>query len=255
MSNFFESKNPVLKDKYFVEPVTGNDYMESRSTASFIIRDDTMSVQGAINKTFILMAILMSTTLVSYAMPSTLLLWTGIIGGLIAVLVATFKPHTSAVSAPVYAMFEGLFIGSISAAYAAQFQGIVFQAVGLTFGTLLTMLIIYKLEIVKVTEKFKAGVIMATGGVLLAYLVSWIMSLMGFQTAMFHNNGIIGIGISVVILVIASLNLLLDFDAFEKGAEHQAPKYMEWFCAMGLMITLVWLYIEFLRLLSKLNRD
>jgi uncharacterized YccA/Bax inhibitor family protein len=182
-------------------------------------------------------------------------LYTGIFGGLAAVLVASFKPTTSPIAAPVYAAFEGLFVGSISAIYAAQFDGIVFQAVSLTFGTLFSMLILYKTGIIKVTAKFRSAVYMATGAIFLVYLVSFIGSFVGFNIPYLHEGGTIGIGISVVIIGVAALNLLLDFDSFEKGAAANAPKYMEWFVSLGLLVTLVWLYIEFLRLLSKLSRD
>ncbi|MBK9254304.1 MAG: Bax inhibitor-1/YccA family protein [Saprospiraceae bacterium] len=195
------------------------------------------------------------TGLASFVMPSTFLLITGAVGGLIAVLVASFKPHTSAIAAPVYALFEGLFLGSVSAYYASLMDGIILQAVILTMGTMLTMLFVYKSGWIKVTEKFRMGVVMATGAVFLVYMASFIGGFFGFNIPYLHEGGFIGIGISLVIIGIASMNLILDFDAFDKGQEHGAPKYMEWFCALGLMVTLVWLYVEFLRLLSKLNRD
>lgn len=212
---------------------------------------DTMTIDGALNKTLILFSILIVTTMISYTMATPFLMWTGIIGGIAAVLFAVFKPEKSAIAAPVYAAFEGLFIGAISYYFAVAYDGIVFQAVGLTFGTLITMLFIYKAGIVKVTQKLRAGVMMATGAVLVVYIMSWIMSMFGASMTVLHDTGPIGIGVSLVIIGIAAFNLLLDFDNFEKGQEGGAPQYMEWFYAMGLLITLVWLYVEFLRLLSK----
>ena len=125
----------------------------------------------------------------------------------------------------------------------------------LTLATLFMMLAIYKFEIIKVTEKLKAGIIMATGAVMIVYVMGWIFSMFGVTIPYIHQGGMMGIGFSVVVIGIASMNLLLDFDTFEKGEENGAPQYMEWFAAMGLMVTIVWLYVEFLRLLSKLNRD
>lgn len=258
MANFLKSRNPIIGEKAFESKLTKTSASSPSSTVdSHLITDDqgVMTMDGAINKSLILLGILLCTTVISYAMPSTLLMWTGIGGGLIAVLVASFKPHTSPIAAPVYAAFEGLFIGSISAVFAMQFEGIVFQAVSLTLGTLLMMLLIYKTGIIKVTQKFKTGVLMATGAIFLMYLVSIIGSFAGFNVPYLHEGGPIGIGLSIVIIGVAALNLLIDFDAFEQGVKAQAPKYMEWFVSLGLIVTIVWLYIEFLRLLSKLQSD
>jgi uncharacterized YccA/Bax inhibitor family protein len=150
---------------------------------------------------------------------------------------------------------EGFFVGSISAMYATFQGGIVFNAVCLTIATLFMMLFIYKSGVIKVNNKFRTGVMMATGAVALVYVLSFALSFFGIQIPYLHEGGMIGIGISVVILGVAALNLLLDFDNFEKGEQYGAPMYMEWFSAMGLLITLIWLYIEFLRLLAILNND
>lgn len=219
------------------------------------IRQDTMTVQGAINKTFILTALLLLTSIFSYSNPSPLFMWGGAIGGLVVVLIAAFRPQSSPTLAPIYALLEGFFVGSISATYAYLYNGIVFNAVCLTIATLFMMLFIYKSGIIKVTNKFRMGVFMATGAVALVYLLSIVLGFFGIQVPYLHEGGMIGIGISVVILGVAALNLLLDFDNFEKGEQYGAPRYMEWFSAMGLLITLVWLYIEFLRLLSILSSD
>jgi len=214
-----------------------------------------MTVKGAIDKTYILFGILLVTAYFGFTLANPILMIAGAIGGLIVVLIAVFKREKSPILAPLYAGLEGLFIGGISAIYAAQYNGIVLQAVILTMSMLVVMLIIYRTGIIVVTDKFRAGIIMATGGVFLVYLLSFILGFFGINIPYLHEGGMMGIGISVVIIGIAAMNLLLDFDNFEKGAINGLPQYMEWFFAMGLIITLVWLYIEFLRLLSKLNRD
>lgn len=248
---FFSSGNPVMNEKAFqkaTETVLDGDLVGSQPI-------EVMTTQGAISKTFMLMGLLLLTTLVGYAFPSPLTLWGGAIGGLAVVILSVFKKQWSPVLAPIYALLEGLFVGAISAIYAAQYAGIVFQAVTLTMAVLFMMLFIYKMEIIKVTEKFRAGVMMATGAIVIVYVASWILSFFGINMPYIHEAGPIGIGISLVIVGVAALNLLLDFDNFEKGEQMRAPKYMEWFCAMGLLITLVWLYVEMLRLLSKLSSD
>jgi uncharacterized YccA/Bax inhibitor family protein len=178
----------------------------------------------------------------------------GAIIGMILVLVSTFKPHLSTYLAPAYALFEGLFIGGISAIFEVMYPGIVIQAVGATFVTFLVCFVLYKYQIVQVTEKFKSVVIAATLAIGVYYLISWMLTMFTSFQPVHYGNSMMSIGVSVFVIVIAALNLFLDFDQIEKGAEQKMPKYMEWYGAMGLMITLVWLYIEFLRLLSKLNR-
>jgi uncharacterized YccA/Bax inhibitor family protein len=242
--SFFESSNPIV-----------NEGSIQRSRLDGVNSYGTMSIDGAINKSLILFGILLITSGISYMMPSTLLMIAGAIGGLIAVLVGSFKPTSSPIAAPVYAAFEGLFLGSITAVYAAQTQGIVFNAISLTLGVLLLMLILYKYRIITVTEKFRAGMIMATGAVALVYLIAFMFRMFGHDIPYIHQGSMMGIGFSLVVVAIASLNLLLDFDNFEKAEQYGAPKYYEWSCAMGLMVTLVWLYIEILRLLSKLKED
>lgn len=246
-NSFFQSKNPILNEEKLKSYSTSEDFVHGKS--------DVMTISGAINKTLILASILLFTSVFSFMMPTTFLLITGIIGGLIAVLVASFKPHTSPIAAPVYAGFKGLAVGTISAMYAGMMDGIVLQAVALTMGTLFSMLLLYKSGLITVSEKFRAGVMMATGAIFFVYIIAFIGSFFGWQMPMLHSNGALGIGISLVIIGVAALNLLLDFDNFDKAAEAQSPKYMEWFCGLSLIVTLVWLYLEFLRLLNKLNRD
>ena len=177
----------------------------------------------------------------------------GGIGGFIAALITLFKKHWSPITAPIYALAQGLFLGGISALYEAQFQGIVIQAIGLTLGILSSLLFLYKTGIVKPTENFRLMVTSATMGITLLYLVSMVMNMFGASIGFIHSNGLMGIGFSLFVVAIAALNLVLDFDFIEQGAEQNAPKYMEWFGAFSLMVTLIWLYLEMLRLLAKLR--
>lgn len=244
----FGGNNPMLKE----ETIHRNSQTVSYTGV------ERMTVAGAVNKTVILTGILIVTAFYGYANPSPLVIWGGAIAGLIAVLVATFKPTTSPIAAPLYAAFEGLFVGGISAIYAHSFGGegsVIIQAVSATICVLMAMLILYKTGMIKVTEKLRSGIMMATGAVLLVYVLSWVLGFMGINIPHLHTASPIGIGISLVIIGIAAMNLLLDFDFFEKGEEAGMPQYMEWFAGMGLLVTLVWLYIEILRLLSILSRD
>ncbi len=248
---FSSSGNPFMKEDAY------RNSANSPLDAGFIDTAERMTVRGAVNKSFILFGLMMLTAVASYAYANPLFLWVGAIGGLIAVLVASFKPHLSATVAPIYALLEGLFVGTITAIYGGAFGGgIVFNAISLTLGILFAMLFIYKTGIIKVTDKLRMGVMMATMGIFLVYMLTWILSFFGISMPYLHQGGAIGIGISVVIIGIAAFNLLLDFDNFDKGEKFGAPSYMEWFSAMGLLITLVWLYVEILRLLSMLaSRD
>jgi len=179
----------------------------------------------------------------------------GMIGGLLFALITIFKQEWAPYTAPIYVLLEGLFLGAISAFMEAVFPGIVLQAVGLTFGTLFALLMAYKSGLIRATENFKLGVVAATGGIALIYLVSFILSFFGTTIPYIHESGWLGIGFSLFVVVIAALNLVLDFDFIEEGAESGAPKYMEWYAAFGLMVTLIWLYVEFLRLLAKLRSE
>jgi uncharacterized YccA/Bax inhibitor family protein len=158
------------------------------------------------------------------------------------------------VTAPIYAALEGLALGGISAVFESRYPGIVSQAVFLTFGTLAALLIAYRSGWIKATENFKLGVVAATGGIFFVYLISFVLSFFGVSIPLIHGSGVFGILFSLFVVVIAALNLVLDFDFIEQGAEQGAPKYMEWFAAFGLMVTLIWLYLEVLRLLSKLQQ-
>jgi len=218
-------------------------------------QSEVMTIGGAINKTFILLGIMMITTLFSYRFPSQMFMYIGIFGGIAIVMYANYNPDKSTWLAPIYALLEGFFVGSVSAIYAGVVgsTGIIFQAIMLTVGLLFMMLFIYKSGLIKVTQKFRAGVSMAVGAIMMVYLLNFVLSFFDMNVPYIHEGGMIGIGISAVIIVVACLRLLLDFDNFDKAEQFKSPKYMEWFCAMGLLVTLVWLYWEILRLLAVLS--
>jgi uncharacterized YccA/Bax inhibitor family protein len=220
--------------------------------------ETAMTIQGAVNKTAILLLLTLVSASYTWKMffeswnPAVVTPWLigGAIGGFVFSLITIFKKESARITAPIYALLEGLFLGGISAVFEAQFKGIVIQAVALTFGTLFVLL--FKSRIVKATENFKLGIISATGAIALLYLVSIVLGFFGINVGFIHSSGALGIGISLFVVTIAALNLVLDFDFIENGAAQGAPKYMEWYAAFGLMVTLVWLYIEILRLLAKI---
>ncbi|MEO1258284.1 MAG: Bax inhibitor-1/YccA family protein [Bacteroidota bacterium] len=251
-NRFQSSSNPFMKEEA-LRNSTNQEVLDADMTAAHIVTEK-MTVMGAVNKSFILFGIMLITAAFSYQQPSMMFILLGVFGGLGVLIFASFKKHLSGTLGPIYAALEGLFVGSITAMYAGALGGgIVFHAITLTFAVLFMMLFIYKTGLIKVTEKFRMGVFMATGAIMLVYLLSWILSFFGMSIPFLHEGGMLGIGISVVIIGIAALNLLLDFDMFEKGAQYGAPKYMEWFCGMGLLVTLIWLYVEILRLLAILS--
>jgi uncharacterized YccA/Bax inhibitor family protein len=181
-------------------------------------------------------------------------LFIGLIGGFVVALITTFKQAWAPVTAPIYALLEGLVLGGISAFLNAAYPGIAIQAVCLTFGTLLVLLLAYRSGLIPVTAKLRMGIVAATGGICLFYFLQILLGFFGIQFASINGSGIIGIGFSLFVVAIAALNLVLDFDFIERGAAAGAPKYMEWYGAFGIIVTLVWLYLEILRLLSKLRR-
>jgi uncharacterized YccA/Bax inhibitor family protein len=178
----------------------------------------------------------------------------GGLGGLVVAMITIFKPRASPYTGPLYAVLEGILLGALSARYEQRWPGIPMQAVGLTFMVFLSLLIVYRTGLIKVTENFRMGVVAATGGILLFYLLTFILGLFGVSMPLLHGSGLLSIGISVVVVIVAALNLVLDFDFIERGASSGAPKYMEWYGAFGLLVTLVWLYIELLHLLAKLQQ-
>tara|TARA_X000000368_G_C22903104_1_gene655022 strand:+ start:100 stop:852 length:753 start_codon:yes stop_codon:yes gene_type:complete len=244
LDTFGRSGNPTFGDKF-----------ERDAQFSDLPVEKTMTLDGAVNKTGILLAICFTTAIYSWNFPSPVLIGIGFVGGFVVALVTIFRPHISATSAPIYAALEGLALGAISVLFENQYPGIVIQAIGLTFGILASLLIAYKTGLIKPTENFKLMIFAATGGIALVYLVSIMMNIFGGAgISLIHSNGIFGIGFSLFVVGIASLNLVLDFDFIEQGAENSLPKYMEWYGAFSLMVTLVWLYLEILRLLAKLRR-
>ena len=220
-----------------------------------------MTIQGTVNKTALLLLLVLFSSSWTWNLyfsagdPAVVMPWVfgGLIGGFIVALITVFKKQWAVLTAPIYSLLEGLALGGISAIFEARFPGIVIQAVGLTFGTLFCLLMAYKSGMIKVTENFKLGVVAATGAIALFYVVSLLLGMFGISIPFIHGSGIIGIGFSLFVVAIAALNLVLDFDFIENGAARGAPQYMEWYAAFGLIVTLVWLYIEILRLLSKLR--
>ena len=217
-----------------------------------------MTVQGTVNKAFLALAVLMVAAGYTWNLgPADPRVGTfttlGVLGGLLAALVTTFRPTFAPITAPIYAALEGLALGGISVVFEARYPGLVVQAVFLTFATLGALLLAYRSGLVRVTENFKLGVVAATGGIMLVYLIGWVMSLFGRGLPLIHGSGTFGIVFSLVVVAVAAFNLVLDFDFIEQGAEQGAAKYMEWYGAFALLVTLVWLYLEMLRLLSKLQ--
>ncbi len=219
---------------------------------------ETMSIQGAVNKTAVLLALLLVSSSWVWGRaitggPFQGLLALGALAGFVIALVTVFNKAWAPVTAPLYAICEGLVLGGVSAVLELRYAGIVIQAVALTFGTLAALLLAYTSHLIPVTQNFRLGVIAATGGIALVYVASFILGFFGIQLPFLYNSGPLGIALSGVIVVIAALNLVLDFDFIEQGAHGGMPKYMEWYAAFGLMVTLVWLYLEILRLLTKLR--
>ena len=222
-----------------------------------------MTISGAVNKTGILLLLCVASAAWTwnrfFGAPSmeqgmaamAPLVAVGGIGGFIVAMVTIFKKEWSPITAPIYALLEGLLLGGISAMFETRFHGIAIQAVALTFGTLVVMLIAYRSGLIKVTDKLRLGIVAATGGIAVFYLIQFVLGFFGFRFNAVNGSGPIGIVFSLVVVGVAALNLVLDFDLIENGARWNAPKYMEWYSGFALMITLVWLYLEMLRLLSK----
>jgi uncharacterized YccA/Bax inhibitor family protein len=252
--SLFKSGNPTLSEKSF------------RSTAIPNTSDaGLMTVRGTLNKFGFMFIMLMAGAFLTWRMAAegkNVFPWmiAGAIGGLIIAIVLVFKKQWSPYLAPAYGILEGLFVGGISAyynyAFAETYPGIVMQAVLLTFGTAIGMFLLYKFRIIKATEKFKAIIFTATAGIAVFYLVAMVLGMFGVTIPFLHEGSTLGIVFSLIVVAIAALNLILDFDMIEQGSAAGAPKYMEWYGAFGLMVTIVWLYLEILRLLSKLaSRD
>jgi uncharacterized YccA/Bax inhibitor family protein len=241
------SGNPVLKESTF-------------KGLEAVAEGEGMTIEGTVNRTYVLFLLLIvgvAGAVVADESALYGLMMLGAIGGLVVALVTVFRKQWAPITAPIYALLEGLFVGAISLVMEAAYPGIVLPAVSLTFGTLFALLAAYRSGLIKVTENFKLGVAAATGAIFVVYLAQFVLGLVGVQVGVLHEAifgaGLLGIGVSVVVIVVAALNLVLDFDFIEQGAAAHAPKYMEWYGAFGLLVTLIWLYLEILRLLSKLR--
>ncbi|MFA5326627.1 MAG: Bax inhibitor-1/YccA family protein [Prolixibacteraceae bacterium] len=253
-----KSSNPIFGKNIFSQPATSAD-------------SGVMTINGTINKTGLMLLIVVFAATFTWrkffgaidpatpgVLPSGIMTWTliGAIGGFITAIITTFSPRRAAMTAPIYAVFEGLFLGAISALFEAMYPGLVMRAVSLTFGVFLIMLLLFRSGTIRATDKFRTVIFAATGGIALVYFVSFIAGMFGANLGFMYGNGLIGIGFSLVVVAIAALNLILDFDMIVKGSNARAPQYMEWYGAFGLMVTLIWLYLEILRLLSKFaSRD
>jgi len=236
----FRSGNPMLSDKSF-----------SSATQD----GGVMTLEGTVNKTGVLLALVILGAVMTWSSTPGSLSGLAILGGIagfVLALVTVFKKTAAPITAPLYAICQGFLLGGISSLLEASYPGIAFQAVALTFGTMFCMLGAYKSGMIKVNDKFKLGMLAATGGVALVYLVGMVLGFFGIQLAIFQS-GLIGIVFSLFVVGIAALNLVLDFDFIEQASANGSPKYMEWFGAFGLIVTLIWLYMEILRLLSKLR--
>jgi len=251
----FKSGNPALNEKTFQQQVIVMNH------------EGAMTEKGTLNKFFLLFLLVIGTASFTWSAFNqgrdvSSWIWIGAIGGLITAVVLAFKPMWASFLAPVYALFEGAFVGGISAIYNFAFKGaavnatgggIVMQAVGLTFAVVIAMFALYRFGVIKATEKFKSIVITATLGIAVFYLLAMVLRMFHIDMPLIHSSGTMGIIFSLVVVGIAALNLILDFDMIENGVAMGAPKYMEWYGAFGLLVTIVWLYIEILRLLAKMN--
>lgn len=254
----FQSGNPTLSQKMFDKSMT----IQAENAG-------VMSVRGTMNKFGFLMLMVLASAAFTWNLfekdnrsLANILTWTGIIGGLIIGFVISFKPKWSSFLAPAYGVLEGFFVGGISVIinelFLESYPNLVMNAVGLTMGVAIAMFLLYNFRIIKPTEKFRSIIFTATAGIAIFYLIRLVLLMFGISIPFmqFGDNSLLGIGVSLVIVAIAALNLILDFERIEDGANMGAPKYMEWYCSFGLLVTIVWLYIEILRLLSRFaSRD
>lgn len=253
--SIFQSGNPTLTDKMF-----------NKSKAFESDALGTMSVRGTMNKFGFLMLMLLGAAFYTWQQvqggnyqTAMTLAMVGAIGGFVLLLILMFKQQWATYLSPIYAAFQGLFLGSISAilneTFAEKFPGLVITAVGLTMGVAIAMFLLYNFRIIKPTEKFKSIIVSATLGIAVFYLIRLILGFFGVEMAFmnFGDSSLLGIGINLVVVVLAALNLILDFERIEQGEAMNAPKFMEWYCGMGLLVTLVWLYLELLKLLSRFS--
>jgi uncharacterized YccA/Bax inhibitor family protein len=247
MAGLFKTSNPALNQNTFEGRVA--------------VADEAMTLQGTVNKTGLLLLCVVGTAAWTWGIahsqtPEAALPWMigGLVGGLVFSLVTIFKKTWSPITAPLYALCEGLALGGISAFLEQAYPGIAIQALGLTFGVTAVMLVLYTSGTLRATPRLTIGIVAATGGIFVVYMVDLVLGMFGRQVPLLNSSGPWGIGLSVVIVIIAALNLILDFGFVETGVHAGAPKYMEWYGAFGIMVTLVWMYVEILRLLAKTRR-
>jgi uncharacterized YccA/Bax inhibitor family protein len=264
------SSNPALNEKVFQAERTAVIDTSALGGAGLGARQggvvkppagEAMTIGGVVEKSAFLLLLLVASAAFGWSqvervgesatVPGWLIL--ALLGGLGIAILTIFKPKLSPYTSPAYALVQGLVVGAISAVYAAQYDGIVLQAVGLTVGVFVMMLALYSLRVIKVTDRLRSGIMVATGAVMLVYVASFVLRLFGADIPFIHDSGALGILFSLVVVGIAASNLLLDFDMVEQGAAAGAPKHLEWYGAFGLIVTLVWLYLELLRLLAKLR--
>jgi uncharacterized YccA/Bax inhibitor family protein len=247
VADLLRTSNPALNDKIFQNTGIGTG--------------EAMTLNGTVNKTGVLLLLVVAAAAWTWHLylhsnnPQMAmgLAMIGVIGGLIMAFVTIFKKTWAGVTAPIYAVLEGLALGGISAMFESRYHGIAIQAVSLTFGTMFVLLLAYRSGLIPVTQNFRLGVIAATGGIAVFYLITMVLGFFGIHFTSVFGSGPVGIAFSVVVVIVAALNLVLDFDFIETGVRVGAPKYMEWYAAFGLMVTLIWLYLEILRLLSKMR--
>jgi uncharacterized YccA/Bax inhibitor family protein len=242
-------------------PVLSTRVLEQFGRGGQAYTGEAMTVEGTINKSalLLLLVVVPATWVWSQVMHGGLeaampWMWGGLLGGFVTALVTIFKKEWAPLTAPLYAALEGLAIGGLSAVFEMQYRGIVLPAVALTFGTLACMLAVYRSGLIRVTDRFRLGVVAATGGIALVYLATLVLSLFHVSVPFIYAGGTFGIIVSLVIVTVAALNLVLDFDFIDQAVGVGAPKYVEWYAAFGLMVTLIWLYLEMLRLLGKMRR-
>lgn len=276
MATITRNSNPALNEKAF-QRVTQDEAGWAASTQQLedafaapaatrgpVIGTDTMTVNGTVWATAALLVLVVAsgvfgwnsvdTTADSVSLPGWI--FPVVLGAFGVAILTIFKPDLARFTAPTYALLQGAFLGAISGLYNSAYDGIVIQAVGLTIGVFAVMLFLFATRIIQVTDKLRMGIVAATGAIMLVYVVNMVLSLFGASVPFLHDTGPMGIGISLVIVGVAAFNLLLDFDFVERGVAAGAPRKMEWYAAFGLLVTIVWLYLELLRLLAKLqSRD
>lgn len=245
MADLFRTSNPALGENVF--------------RGYGMAAGETMTLTGTVNKTGVLLLCAVATAAWTWNLGlnspemAAPLAGMGAIGGLIVAFVTIFKKAWSPITAPLYALLEGLVLGTVSVMMESRYPGVAFEAVLLTFGTLLALLLAYHARIIRMNDKFRMGIVAATGGIVVFYLLTWVLGFFGVHFTSVYGSGAVGIGFSIFVVIVAALNLVLDFDLIERGAQSGAPKYMEWYGGFALLVTLIWLYFEILRLLVKLR--